>query len=218
MYRTPEGERTLQGAEAALFRDALGDFVHEVCALGEDFGGYGVGVFDRLTLGQQLYVLDLVGHALLVEDVPPPPLTAAVEGAVATVFYSLRGCVGIESDADRHGDFEGGYVTWREKVLACFPADQRPADDDPLPDTRCCDDEEWEPLIDCIESGILWDDDWAVEELFADKPPEVSRRMKRSMNIEQDYYVWVPTDPAEAELPAILERLGKLTGWEYTLD
>ena len=216
MYRTPEGERTLKGAEAALFRDALGDLAHGICAFGEELGGYGVEVFDRLTIGQQLYLLDLIGHALLVEAVAPPPLTAAVEGAVATVFASARGCVGAEADADSQGDDDAGCLTWREKVLACFPADEW-TDDDPLPDVHCRDVAEWNLLIECIENGILWDDDWAAEELFADEPPEVARRIKRELNIEDDYFVWVPHDPAEAELPAILERLRELTGRKFKL-
>ena len=73
MWWTSDGERILKGAEAALFREALGVLVDYVC---QDEDGtiwqFGVAPFDSLQHGQKLAVLTQVGCALLRDDEAPP--------------------------------------------------------------------------------------------------------------------------------------------------
>jgi hypothetical protein len=74
MWNTSCGDRTLDGAEARLFAEALWDFV---CELELDEGDYDVGlkVFDRLTYGQKVSLLSI---SLLFP--PQPFFMAAVFG------------------------------------------------------------------------------------------------------------------------------------------
>jgi len=69
MWHTNCGDRTLDGAEARLFAETLWDFVSE---LEVDEGDYDVGlnVFDRLTYGQKVSLLSIIGNGLLKPDVP----------------------------------------------------------------------------------------------------------------------------------------------------
>ena len=85
MWHTNFGDRTLEGAEAKLFAEALWDFIQK---LELDEGNYDVGleVFDRLEYGQKVYLLSVIGNGLLKPDVPIRKLTSAVESAIAAVF------------------------------------------------------------------------------------------------------------------------------------
>ena len=69
MWHTNNGDRTLEGAEARVFAEALWDFV---CEMEVDEGDYDIGleVFDRLTYGQKVSVLSIIGNGLLNPDVP----------------------------------------------------------------------------------------------------------------------------------------------------
>ena len=64
MWHTECGDRTLEGAEARLFAEALWDFISE---LEVNEGDYDVGleVFDRLTYGQKISLLSIIGVGLL---------------------------------------------------------------------------------------------------------------------------------------------------------
>jgi hypothetical protein len=70
MWRTSCGERTLEGAEARVFAEAL------LCLLDEAFMNQfedypsGVNCFDDLTYGQKVAVLVTVGKGLLCPDTP----------------------------------------------------------------------------------------------------------------------------------------------------
>ena len=61
MWRTSSSERTLKGAEAKLFAEALWDFIDETNL--SQHGDYvlGVHVFDNLTYGQKICALSIVG-------------------------------------------------------------------------------------------------------------------------------------------------------------
>ena len=89
MWHTNCGDRTLDGAEVRLFAEALWDFVQEL-ELAEGDYNVGLDVFDRLTYGQKVSLLSIIGDGLLKLDVPMRKLTAVVEGAIAAVFDHLK--------------------------------------------------------------------------------------------------------------------------------
>jgi hypothetical protein len=72
MWWTPDGERILQGAEAGLFREALGMVVDMVREDNESLLQLGAPPFDNLQPNQKLAVLAQVGSALLRENEPMP--------------------------------------------------------------------------------------------------------------------------------------------------
>ncbi len=164
MYRTSIGDRTLGGAERRLFVVSLGmmtDF------LSDNDHNLDITVFDDLQRNQKIAVLLGVSKALLRDDVPPPPLTAISEAAVAGVFRNIFAWLAEEIDPvaqqfleQEFGGFEGASgsedLSWRTLVLdACREA----TDLDDLPDVEHTDAEEWAKLIDCLRGQILWDPD-----------------------------------------------------------
>ena len=151
MWLTPDGERTLQGAEATLFREGLGTLVDRVGDDTEGFWHCGIEPFDNLHGNQKLAVLAQVGRALLRESEPIPKLTVVTEAAVGAVFESIRVMVDVEIDQPAEW---GLSSTWREMLLtAC---QERGIEE--LVDLTCEDLDEWEVLIDSLMGAIHTDE------------------------------------------------------------
>ena len=132
MWHTNTGDRTLEGAEARLFAEALWD-----CAsiLQESEGDCFLGppVFDRMTYGQKASVLLVIGNGLLKPEEPICKLTAAVEGAIASVFEYIKEEVAAEIDDPETKS------SWRQMILAV----RRQSGAEDLPREDCQDEEEW---------------------------------------------------------------------------
>jgi hypothetical protein len=69
---------------------------------------------------------------------------------------------------------------------------------------------EWDCLLESLADGILWDDDWRMDDLIMDAPPEVAAECRRQLTIAEDYYTDIAPDPTEAELAAAKEALAGL--------
>ena len=141
MWWTPDGERTLQGPETQLFREALGVLVDMVRDGDEGMWQFNAPPFDNLQPNQA--VLAQVGIALLREDQPMPKLTAVLEAAVGAVYESIRVMVEIEIDEPAE-DRES--PSWRELVLAA--GRERGIED--LLDPESEDLDGWEVIVDCL--------------------------------------------------------------------
>src|SRR3712207_4241838 len=102
MWRTPFGERVLEGAEGRLFRDALVYLVDYVeMAIEADDGdscSVGVMAFDDMSAVQQMAMLEAVGLALLRRNIAAPAHTAVNEATIAAVYAHLL--IGIEGEID----------------------------------------------------------------------------------------------------------------------
>ncbi len=98
---------------------------------------------------------------------------------------------------------------WRRMILACHP----PSDDPEyqLPIVSCPDYEEWDLLVQCLEDGLLWDDDWDMPELFLDVDPQLSRARRSKLGIPKDYYTAPAPDPRDDQIPELWSRLRLLT-------
>ena len=156
----------MEGAEARLFAEALWDFAQE---LELDEGDYDVGldVFDRLTYGQKVSLLSIIGAGLLKPDEPIRKLTAVVEGAIAAVFDHLKTVVIVEIDVP---EIKGN---WRKMILAA----RCEVNTEDLPDEDCEDEHEWLTEIEEMSYLILWDADYEDEDMYIDKPPEEAQRL-----------------------------------------
>jgi hypothetical protein len=75
MWRTECGERTLEGADAIVFAEALSSLLSEAIQGTLDDYELGVACFDNLTFGQRISVLTTIGNGLLRKDVLPIELT-----------------------------------------------------------------------------------------------------------------------------------------------
>lgn len=201
MYRTPVGDRILGPAEGRLFAESLrmiGDYLREMELT------MGVSVFDDLQRNQQIAVFHTVARALLCEDEPAPTLTAAIEASVWCVYQHVRDMLEVEIEEPAE---EGVQPSWRRLVLA---ASREAQVSDTLPQEGCTEQADWEFLVDCLESRVLWDYDWQLEDSI-DMAPDVSRRLKDELGIADDYFVAVPADPPDAEAERLLQALIDLT-------
>jgi hypothetical protein len=195
----------LAPGEWALVRAGLGlawDAVEMAADVGDD-EATGVRAFDALQPGQQVALLALVGTALSDPSVPAPPLTAATEGALAAVLEQVR--TGLETELGA-----GHSTACRQLILAAVG--DVAGRDDPLPAPTETDPDEWELLVDEMESRLLWDTDYELGDLFLDRSPDEVRPEMTLHGIDDDYFTAVPDDPDLAGLAAARRTLAELTG------
>lgn len=203
MYNTPAGIRVLQGAERRLFVESLAMIVDNLSVGDVPFDAV---VFDDLQRNQKIAALHTVAKALLCDEESAPELTASIEAATAMVFRHAADMVAMELSEP---DDTAAEPSWRELVLAaCGDAgiDDLP---DVLPATND-DCDAWLMLVDCLEGRVLWDNDWEMD-VCLDADPEASRRVRRELGIDDDYFVAVPPDPTDAEVERLLGELRELT-------
>jgi hypothetical protein len=202
MWHTPKGNRTLKGAEARLIREAIGCFADEIAEI-DEAATVGVRLFDRLEWRQKIALLAEVAKALL-DDAPPPKLTAINEATVAAIYRHIRISIEVEIDGDVPEDRDARF--WRRLVLAAIrEVDVGPPSPDSeveLPAENHDDLDEWHPIMDALESFVLHDDDWDMDDLFMDADPELSRARKDRLSIEDDYFTAIPPDPSDSEVDA----------------
>ena len=183
MWHTNSGDRTLEGAEARLFAESLWGFVSELEVTEGDYD-VDLDVFDRLTYGQKVSLLSIIGAGLLRPNEPIRKLTAIVESAIAAVFEHLKTAVIIEIDEPEIKS------NWRKMILAA----RREVGAEDLPDEDCKDEQEWLIEIEELSYLILWDADYEDEDLYIDKQPEDAQALKDFMRIRDDYFLEVPED------------------------
>lgn len=200
MWHTNAGDRTLDGAEARLFAEALRDLVEKLQLVEGDYD-VGLHVFDRLTYGQKVSLLSIIGNGLLKPDVPMRKLTSAVESAIAAVFEHLRISVIIEIDEPEI------KRNWRKMILAA----RHEVDAEFLPDEDCKDEQRWSVEIDELSYLILWDYDFEDEDLYIDKPPEEAKGLKDFMCMGDDYFLEVPEDLKPEKIETKLSELKSLS-------
>ena len=156
--------------------------------------------FDRLTYGQKVSLLSIIGTGLLKPDIPMRILTAAVESAIAAVFDHLKMAVIIEIDEPEIKS------NWRKMILAA----RREVGAEELPKEDCEDQQEWLIEIEELSYLILWDYDFEDEDLYIDKPPEEAQRLKDFMRMRDDYFLEIPEDLKPKEIETRLSELKTL--------
>lgn len=211
MWRTPNGDRTLIGAEAALIRAAALDLMQSLQEETDDLNGEfpcGVKLFDELSWQQRLALLARVASALLDSNVAPPQLSAVNEATVAALFAHVNRNLAIELDYAGEEDLPPEYDKhcWRRLIAACQEA---PNEEFNLK-VDSTEASDWDDLIQALQDQILWDADWDMPELFMDAAPELSRRRKYRLGILEDYFTAPAPELREAEVPEAFESLERL--------
>lgn len=200
MWFTSKGNRTLEGAEAALFAEGLCTLIDD--ASNWDFEEYpmGINAYDQLTPGQQISTLQTIAHGLLSENVKPIELTAALEGAIVTVFRQIEDRLEVELEDSEFG------TGWRVLILAA----RTEAGAEDLPTVDCNDMDEWQFQIDQLEGSILGDNDYTTSELTMDLPPEQAKLFKEHLGISDDYIQTIPDDLNQEQMTAAIVEIRKL--------
>ncbi|MFO0962139.1 MAG: hypothetical protein U0625_04465 [Phycisphaerales bacterium] len=160
---------------------------------------HGYPAYDRLTFGQRLTVLCEVAAGLLDPSVPPPPLTAANECAIAVLYSHLDVMIEEVSESSEVSDSR------RLIVRACQELGLEDAELD-----RSCRDAEPDSIwraLELLRDRILWDADYADEDLFLDLGPQEAAALHGLARTSGDYYLHIPPDPSEGEIESLIRRL-----------
>ena len=215
MWHTSEGDRILDGAEAALFRAAVLALVERVKDERNLEPAYCIQLFDELTWSQRIAVLEHVASHVLASTEKPPELTAVNEAAIGAVFEH----VSFEIDSEILDT--PNSCDWRKLVLnACYESFGKPvgsgdSDEDGTPifpeSPECERHELWHATIQMLADRILWDRDYEMVAEFLDEPPEKAAMLRQIMGIDDNYFVVAAQDlVSDAEVQNSLRRLSKI--------
>lgn len=215
--RYGEPDFALPPKHAEIFGVALGYLSDLIDSEDWESDGFptGVAVFDQLTQGQRQVALLEVARALLQTDGPTPKVAAYLAAAVAAVYETLLGLIELDIDTDKRQTKVRGQVLdaldemnyWAGANDALLP-DEEPAK---RPSKRCADPEVWAEFVEALRTEVLEDYDFEMESSFVDLDPQASSALKRSMNIDPDYFTDVPEDPQRDRLEAIRRELREVT-------
>ena len=207
-HKTPIGDRILVGAERKLFSAALGMMIDLLSdsPVGLDCG---IPVFDDLQHNQQLAAYLDIGRSLLDESVAVTSLTAVRDAAIASVYQFIEDMVESEiveaSTAEPEDDFE--VASWRTLLSQ---AAREHLELDGVPRADSCDLEEWKLIVQCLADRVLWDSDWALSNAM-DIDVEQRVQFAEITGVDPNYFVWVPPDPLDTEVPDLIRQLQCLT-------
>jgi hypothetical protein len=210
-YETALGDRTLRGAEAELIGSGTWQLVDDILTMNstEDGVQLGIVLFDQMTWQQQIVLLDRVLTCLLDPSVPSPPRTALLDATIAAIYQQLRARVEGEIYTERTSpEAEDGDTLQRQDVLwALLEHDP----DRNWPDAECGVMETWELALESLQDRVLADQDWAMDDLTMDLPPDEGRALKEVMGISGDYFIDVPPEAIDQQARQswanIIERL-----------
>jgi hypothetical protein len=198
MWRTPNGDRSLSGDEAALIKRSLEAVYYNV---DDEESTYGVPVFDKLDCDQKVMALSLVGSVLLHKEVEAPIATAILDGTIAVLYDCLKSLVAVEIDL---GENPPSPNSVRQMILNV--AKQMDYDCDP-PNLDSADFEDWNQCVDEISNLILWDADHDLGNIVMDAPPELAAHTKEQARINEDYYIALFPTPTRAALKQAHESI-----------
>ncbi len=217
MWHTSEGDRVLDGAEAALFKAGVTSLVEQIKdEASYESVGYVITLFDNLTWSQRLALIETVVTNLLTETAGTPRLTAVNEAAIGSIFEHINFQIGTEiKDVPPQ-------TKWRQLVLeACHEAfgelafDGQDSDEDDAGTSMptSADSERidlWFPLVQSLSDRILWDRDFEMMDDFLDEPPEKAAILRQIMGIDDEYFATAAEDLNSLE--NVGETLHRLAG------
>ena len=211
MWHSSKGDRTLHGCEAFLVAAAIETMIDALFVHIDDPSGTeerpiaecqsGIDVFDQLSACQRIGLLHQLATHLLTPTMKPLKLSSMVEAGVAAVYVEIQDQIAIEIDWCCESDGIGRYG-WRRMV--CDAIEQANQDAIAIGEETfmidpqvydCSDKEEWEIVVDLLANDVLWDRDFEMEDIFLDEAPEVSKKRRRELGIDHDYYTDVAPDP-----------------------
>ncbi|MGB1706233.1 MAG: hypothetical protein ACPHF4_00230 [Rubripirellula sp.] len=222
MWHTSRGDRTLQGDEATLVREAIDTMVDVLFLHVDDdpAGGIicesGVAVFDQLNPSQRIALLHDVATHLLTDMGDAPRLSAPLEATIAAIFNDVRDHVAIEVDFPQSTEHARWVERpgWRHLVASSFHSVTISAGDfeylEELPLEASSDMQQWERVIDYLADAILWDRDFEFAENFLDMDPDLLRRRRQILGIEDDYFTQIAPDPSPSEVAGLVSATRRI--------
>jgi hypothetical protein len=137
---------------------------------------------------------------------------------------------GVDDDSEENNDDSYDRHYWRKTLFTPYDelikkdnsetADEANAEDKNAEDEGENDNEifnveveseeeyDWEMVIEFLESQVLWDADYDLDE-FEDIAPDNTTLFKHLLNIQDTYFSSIPNDPARSEALALLKEIRK---------
>jgi hypothetical protein len=217
MWHTPDGDRTLLGAEAILVKASITGIVESIKDESSGYRGqaeYRITLFDELPDSQRLMLLERVATYLLTDTPRTLDLTAVNEAAIGVIFEHAR------NEIDR--EVTRGHppvTTWRSMALTayreCFADEDEASNEGDFVPSRIdsTDREQWWELLESLANRILWDRDYELADTFLDAPPSESRTLKAMLGVDADYFATAAPDIVDDEqFQKVYGRLDRLVG------
>ncbi|MEK7468981.1 MAG: hypothetical protein AAB074_16525 [Planctomycetota bacterium] len=204
MWKTPSGDRRLQGLERRLFLTgavALEELLRVAIQTDDDVA-VGVAPFDGLALDRRRWLLLQVAVALG-GDGPAPELNALSESAVMAVFFMVRINVGAEAGVESASS--DVRARWRHLVRdawmdRCSDQTRRYDRDEGYRQAESSYNyQEWSDKLEDLADLILWDRDFELDESVADRDPRRAADARHALGIDSGYFRSVPEPPGEGE-------------------
>ncbi len=179
-WRTPLGDRVLEGIEAAFYLSAMQsavEYLQEMKEIEADLDvRTGDRIFDSATFDQKIVLLKSSLAALLDPTIPSPRHTNVVEASVYFPFAFLRGEIAIEIESDEMEEFdedEQYRYYYREMVWSAFEEYILPSwqasteeygedEDERNFEPHSNNFELWDDAIDGLLERFFWDRDWMM--------------------------------------------------------
>jgi len=203
MWGTGDDSRILGKAEVELIGQAtwsLIDWIRDYISVPDDDESQtdtGILLFDQMSPAQQLVMLDKVFGLMVDPNLEPPSPSALLDSTVAAIYIQIHWNIESEIDLEKDlMDFPKIEKCDSFRNLVTNALNECPSwHDEPYPNCPApdCDDmDEWEQAISSLRDRFLADEDWAMNDLVLDLPPEENSELKQSMGIQDNYYLDIP--------------------------
>lgn len=234
MWATSQGDRILTGREASLLLQAIG-YLRDMITVGVEIDEphqTDVAIFNILQPTQQLAVLHEVAFALLDPRTPMLELNAVREATVYVLFRELLSLVEVEIDLTRRkgtphceirsailaafveeapfsGVWDGGEWDDRLELNHDVLTAESTLGQDLSPNLE--DLQRWYCILESLADQILWDRDFELESVFADRDPAKVETVKQAMGIKSNYFSIPAPDATTREYEEMDRELIELT-------
>jgi hypothetical protein len=223
-WRTQLGDRILQGAEAALYLNAMQhavEYLQEMEELEADIDVLtGDRIFDGASFQQRIALLHTCLSALLQPDFEVPEVTSVLEAAAYFPFAFLKKQIEEEIESEKEGIFEDEKFKYyyRRLTWSVFEEFIRPSWESAVEEFGQDEEEAkfsdrstnlflWNSVIDEMVDRIFWDRDWTISSFAPQLLDGIEETLSQSTDLTEGYLInrlpKVSTVQAEEALSAI---------------
>lgn len=220
-WRTPLGERVLEGTEAVFYLSAMQhavEYLQEMEDMASDLDVVTHDrIFDRATFEQKAVLLQNCLIALLDPKIEVPQLTNVFEAAVFFPFAFLQSEVAIEIESDEIQEFDEAYryyyrgMVWRafeEYILPNWQASAKEyGEDEDEQDfnVHSNDFELWDDAIEGLMERFFWDRDWMMSTATPQLLDGIEEELAELADLDNYFTTRLPKVTTEQAIAAITE-------------
>lgn len=222
-WRTPLGERVLEGTEAAFYLNAMQhtvDYLQGMEDLASDLDvRTGDLIFDSATFDQKIVLLKTSLSALLNSEIPAPRPTNVAEASVYFPFAFLRSEIATEIESDEMEEFDEDQkyrYYYREMVWNAFEeyvlpnwqvsAEEYGEDEDEWDfNPHSNNFELWDDTIEGLLERFFWDRDWIMSTGTPQILDGIEEPLAELADLEDYFTTRLPKVTHEAAIAALNE-------------